>query len=295
MPERSNPNLARRLRLAAELRRLREQAGMTGQQVRARLGWPSSSKLSNIEHGTTGVKQADLERLLVLYGVSDEHQAGLFALAEESRDAGHPLVAGPSESDEQRRLLDAERDAASIWIWEPQIFPGLFQVPAYSRALMLPWARLFTLPRGETDRRIAARQLRQDVLNRIPPLELSVVIDESVLYRRIGGPAVMAEQLARMLAASELPGVDVRILPLDGEHVIGTGAFNYFRFRQIHDVPLHDLVTLDHLTGTSYADSEYETHQYAVAFESLRHDALDPGESRTLISRAAVATSNRGG
>jgi Domain of unknown function (DUF5753) len=239
------------------------------------------------------VKQVDLERLLALYGVPDEHRAGLFALAEESREAGPPLVAVPSESDEQRRLLDAERDAASIWIWEPQIFPGLFQVPAYSRALMLAWARLFTLPPGETDRRIAARQLRQGVLSRLPPLELSVVIDESVLYRRIGGPAVMAEQLARMVTASDLPGVDVRILSLDSDHVIGTGAFNYFKFKQIHDVPLHDLVTFDHLTGTSYADSDYETHKYAVAFESLRHDALDPGESRTLMSRAAAASVER--
>lgn len=56
---------------------------------------------------------------------------------------------------------------------------------------------------------------------------------------------------------------------------------------------LHDLVTLDHLTGTSYADSDYDTHQYAVAFESLLHDALDPGESRILISRAVTVSGER--
>ena len=70
MPERGSPNLARRRRLAAELRRLRELAGLTGDEATDRLGWPSSSKLSRIELGKTGLKQADLQSLLSLYDVT---------------------------------------------------------------------------------------------------------------------------------------------------------------------------------------------------------------------------------
>ncbi|MGI9005203.1 MAG: helix-turn-helix domain-containing protein [Streptosporangiaceae bacterium] len=288
MAKRGNPNLARRRRLATELRRLRELAGLTGQDVRHQLGWPSSSKLSRIEHGDSGIKPRDLEDLLTLYDVLAERRAELIALSEESQRDGVILPSDPADFDEQRRLLDAERDAESISLWEPQVFPGLFQIPAYSRALHQAWAQLFTLPPGGPDRRIEARQLRQAVLTRVPPPRLLVVIDESVLHRRIGEPTIMREQLAHVLTVSDLPSVDVRILPLIGSHVITNGAFNYFSFGPVHGVSQPDLVAIDHLAGTAFEDAADTAHRYAVAFESLRADALAEDESRALIVRAAA-------
>ncbi len=287
MPERGSPNLARRRRLAAELRRLREQAGLTGDQVTQSLGWPASSKLSRIEHGKTGLKQADLEGLLDLYGVTDSYRAELSALGEESRKAGPPQ-SGFRLPGQQAEFLAAERDAASVWIWEPQIVPGLFQIEEYSRALLQAWVDMFSLPPGEVERRVQARRLRQEVLRRQPSLELSAVLDESVLRRRLGDASVMHRQLQHIVMISELPGVEVRILPLDGDHLIGTGAFNYIRFRQIHAVPLHDLVAFEHLTGTGYVESDDETNQYRVAFESLLTRTLPPDESRALIGDLAA-------
>lgn len=288
MAKRGNPNLARRRLLATELRRMREQAVLTGQDVRQRLGWPSSSKLSRIEHGDSGVKRKDLEDLLDLYDVQAERRSELIALSEESQRDGVVLPTDPADFDEQRRLLDAERDAESIRLWEPQVFPGLFQIRAYSRALMVAWAQLFALPPGGPDRRVEARDLRQDVLKRMPAPQLYVVIDQSVLYRCIGDPAVMREQLAHVLTVSELPSVEVRVLPFSGRHVITTGAFNHFRFRPVHGVLQPDLVAVDHLAGTSYEDAEDTVHRYAVAFESLRADALGTDESRALIATAAA-------
>jgi transcriptional regulator with XRE-family HTH domain len=288
VPRRGNPNFARRLRLATELRRLREESGLTGQEVKEHLGWRSTSKLSRLEHGDTGVKPDDLKGLLDLYDVPAERRAELTALSEESQRAGVGLPTDPADFDEQRRLLDAERDADSISIWEPQVFPGLFQVRAYSRALTLAWRGLFALPPGGTDRRVEARQLRQMVLTRTPPPLVLAVIDESVLYRQVGEPDVMREQLTYLREVSELPSVDVRILPLAGEHVITTGAFNYFRFRPIHGVLQPDLVTTDYLAGTTYEDAEDVAHRYTVAFESLRAAALNEDESRALIVRATA-------
>src|SRR5690349_3179099 len=92
--ERGSPNLARRRRLAAELRRLREQAGLTGDEVASHLQWRSSSKLSRIEHGQTGLKPADLQGLLDLYEVAGDHRTQLMALAEESRKSGPAKAAG---------------------------------------------------------------------------------------------------------------------------------------------------------------------------------------------------------
>jgi transcriptional regulator with XRE-family HTH domain len=287
VPERGSPNLIRRRRLAAELRRLRERAGLTGDQVAELLRWPSSSKLSRIELGRTGLKQADLQNLLNLYDVTSEHREELTALAEESRKAGSIQAGSRRLPGEHVAFLDAEGDAESVWIWEPQIFPGLFQVEGYSRALFQAWVTMFSLPHGEVERRVETRRLRQEVLMRDPPIRLSAVIDESVLHRRFGDASVMRSQLKHVAALSELPHVEVRILPLSGDHLTGTGSFNYIRYRQIHDVPLNDVVAFEHFTSTYYIEAEDNTHKYSVAFESLTNNALAPEDSQALIGTVA--------
>ena len=287
MPERRNPNLARRRRLAAELRRLREREGITGEQATELLGWPHSSKLNRIELAKTGVKPADLLSLLDLYRVTSARRAELIALAEESRRSGAIRAPGMRIPGEQVAFLEAEADAESIWIWEPMVVPGLFQTESYSRALLQAWVSRFALPPGEVDRRVATRRLRQELLTRDPPPLVSAVIDESVLRRRIGAAPVMRAQLGRLAAISELPNVALRILPLDGEHMVGTGPFNYLKFRQLHEVPLGDIVMQENLTGMDDIEDEGDVHQYKVAFESLTSNALSPEQSRALI--AAVA------
>jgi len=287
VPERRSPNLARRRRLAAELRRLREREGITGEQATELLGWPHSSKLNRIELAKTGVKPADLLSLLDLYHVTSARRAELVALAEESRGSGAIRAPGMRIPGEQVAFLEAEADAESIGIWEPMVVPGLFQTEQYSRALLRAWVTRFALPAGEVDRRVAARRLRQEILTRDPPPQVSAVIDESVLRRRIGEPPVMREQLGHLVAISELPNISLRILPLDGEHMVATGPFNYLRFRQLHEVPLGDIVMYENLTGMDDIEDEGDVHQYKVAFESLTSGAFDPEQSRTLITAVA--------
>jgi transcriptional regulator with XRE-family HTH domain len=287
VPERRNPNLARRRRLAAELRRLREREGITGEQATELLGWPHSSKLNRIELAKTGLKPPDLLSLLDLYHVTSARRAELTALAEESRRSGAIQAPGMRIPGEQVAFLEAEADAESIGIWEPMVVPGLFQTEQYSRALLQAWVTRFALPAGEVDRRVAARRLRQEILTRDPPPQVSAVIDESVLRRRIGEPPVMREQLGHLVAISELPNIGLRILPLDGEHMVATGPFNYLRFRQLHEVPLGDIVMYENLTGMDDIEDEGDVHQYKVAFESLTSGALDPEQSRALITAVA--------
>jgi hypothetical protein len=94
----------------------------------------------------------------------------------------------------------------------------------------------------------------------------------------------MREQLEHLTALSELPDIDIRILPLGGEHLVGTGSFNYLRFRQIHRVSLNDYVVYEHLTGMDEAEDESDINQYKVVFESLMKSALRAGEARALIT-----------
>ena len=273
-------------RLAAELRRLREHAGLTGEEVSQRLGW-SGSKLSRIELHRIGVKQPDLRKLLAFYGVADSHRDELLALARESGKRGRAVraTAGfPQVAD----YVSAEAEAESVWNWEPQVIPGLLQTRDYARAVRQLWLGMFPGPPSETDRWAETRLLRQQVLTRDPPLQLSVVIDESVLRRRFGDRTVMREQLEHLVASAELPNVEVRIYPMDGDYPpVPTGPFSYMRFPEAHDVPLHDIVSVELLEGPYDIEDEDQTYRYRVAFEYLLERSLDPDQSRSLISTTA--------
>lgn len=286
MPDRGSPTVRGR-RLAAELRRLRERTGLTGEQVAERLGW-SGSKMSRIELHHSGVKEADLRKLLDLYGVGGGRREELLALAHESSRKDLLGVVAASFPPDYAAYINAEAEAQSVWNWDPQIVPGLLQTAEYARAVMRPWTAMFPGPPGETDRRIEARMLRQQLLTRDPPLELSVVIDESVLHRRFGDSSVMRGQLERLAEASELPNVEIRVYPLDRDTPpLTTGAFSYMQFLHVHDVPLQDMVSVEHLEGSYYLEDEEQTYRYRAAFEYLVRHSLDPAQSRALITSIA--------
>ena len=274
-------------RLAAELRRLRERTGLTGEEVSQRLGW-SGSKLSRIERHQIGVKQTDLRKLLDLYGVDETYRDELLALARESRQKGLQQRAA-ARFPQVATYVYAEAEAEAVWNWEPQIIPGLLQTRGYARAVTQLWLGMFPGPPSEIDRWVETRLLRQQVLTRDPPLQLSVVMDESVLRRKFGDETIMRQQLERLAEASDMPNVAVRIYPIDGDYPpLATGAFSYMQFPQVHDVPLHDIVSVEHLEGSYDLEDEEQTYKYRVAFEYLMRRSLDRAQSRSLMSAIAA-------
>jgi len=285
-PDRASQTIRRR-RLAAELRRLREHAELTGDQAAERLGW-SGSKISRIETNRIGVKRTDLSKLFDLYQIDAGHREELQALLRESSVSSwlDSLIAGFTA--EYVTYLYAEAEADAVWIWDPQIVPGLIQTDTYARHVLAGYQEMFTLPPGDAERRIEIRRRRQAQLSeRDPPLTVSVVIDESTLYRRFGDDAVMREQLLRLEELADLPHVTLRVLHLAGRHPIGTGAFSYLHFEPVHDVPLGDMVEVEHLTGALYLEDDEQTFRYRVTFESLTAMAAGRVQSRAMISAAA--------
>lgn len=285
MPDYGSPTIRGR-RLAAELRRLRERADLTGEEAAQRLGW-SGSKLSRIELHRSGVKPADLRNLLDLYGVDETRREELFALARESSEKTWLEKATANFPPEYAAYVHAEAEAQSVWNWEPQIVPGLLQTEEYARAMMRGWQSMFALPPSDVERRVQARVVRQQLLTRDPPLSLSVVMDESVLHRRFGDKTIMSQQLSRLIEAAELPNVDLRVLRLDGNHPTTTGTFYYLKFGQVHEVPLPDLVAIEHLMGNHYLEDDEDTYKFLVTFEALLARSLDPDKSRELIAKTA--------
>jgi transcriptional regulator with XRE-family HTH domain len=288
MPDLGGQSVRRR-RLAAELRRLRERTGLTGDQVADRLGW-SGSKISRIELNRIGVKLADLKKLLDLYGVSPAHRDELQALATESLGTGILEVPPSALTAELSSYINEETEAKSVWNWEPQIVPGLLQTGRYARAIIEGWTSVMPTPHQEVERRVEARLARQRLLTRDPPLELSAVVDESVLHRKIGDSSIMREQLEHLIEASRLPNVRLQVLAFGGEHPVGTGSFSYMQFTYRHEIPLNDIVNVEQLTRNYDVEQQVDILQYQLAFRRLSALALLPAESREVIAEIARQT-----
>lgn len=290
MPEPASPTVRRR-RLAAELRRLRERAELTGDQVAKRLKW-SASKLSRIENAHTAPRAAEIRKLLALYDVEGSYADDLLALAQEAARKGWWETFSSTLPPEYAALIGMEAEAKSALSWEPLIVPGLLQTAEYAREVTNGYLeQIDPVPPSETDRRVAARLARQQVLTRDNPLKLSAVLDQSVLQRRFGNPDVMRSQIKQLIELSERDSISLRILPLNGRHPIGTGSFALFQFGEVHDVTHQDVVYIENLTGGRYVEEEDEVFRYRRAFDRLSDLALDEQESREMLVRAREAWS----
>ena len=285
MPEPASPTVRRR-RLAAELRRLRERAEMTGDQVAKRLKW-SASKLSRIENAHTTPRAVEIRKLLALYDVEGSYADDLLALAREAAGKGWWETFSSTLPPEYAALIGMEAEARSALSWEPLIVPGLLQTGDYAREVTNGYLeRIDPVPPSETQRRVEARLTRQQVLIRDNPLRLSAVLDQSVLQRRFGNPNVMRSQIKRLIELSERDNISLRILPLDGRHPIGTGAFALLQFGEVHDVTYQDVVYIENLTGGRYVEEEDEVFRYRRAFDRLTDLALDEQKSREMLVAA---------
>jgi transcriptional regulator with XRE-family HTH domain len=276
----------RRRRLAAELRRLREHASLTGDQVAEHMGW-SASKVSRLENAHTPPRAPEIRKLLALYGAEDR-TADLLELAREAQTSkGWWESYSQTLSPEYATLIGLEAEATAAMSWAPMIVPGLLQTSDYAREVTNGYVEeIAPISPGETRRRVEARLARQQVLTRDNPLPLFAILDESVLFRRFGDRTVMQSQIKRLLDLSKRANISLRILPLDGPHPIGTGAFVLLQFDEVHDVTHRDVVYLEHLTGGRYVEEEEESFTYRRTFARLGDFALDEAKSREMIASA---------
>ncbi|MEV6987237.1 helix-turn-helix transcriptional regulator [Sphaerisporangium sp. NPDC051017] len=272
----------RRRRLASELRRLRERAQLTLEEVGERLGW-SATKLSRIETSRVGVTPKDVGLLLDLYGVGGSRKDSLLKLARDARKKGW-WQAYSDLSSEYAAYIGLEAEAASMCSFAPLVLPGLLQTEDYARAVVR--AGFVLASPGEVERRVEVRMARQAVLSQPTPLSLWTVVDESVIRRPVGGPEAVRAQLKQLIEVGSLPHVTIQVLPFTaGAHSGTSGAFEILEFPDRADP---DVVFLENLTDSLYVESETDVYRYRVAFDHLRARALDPDQSRYLITQTAT-------
>lgn len=273
----------RRRRLAAELRRLREDRDLTLDDVADRLKW-SASKLSRIENAKTGIKPPDVKRLLELYGVLGPAAEELLTLARDAERRGWWEGFSDALSGEYSAFIGLESEALAEAQWELTLIPGLLQTGAYARQTVLALQSIVGLPPGQVEARVEARLRRQAVLTRERPLELTVVLDESVLLRDFGGREIMREQLLHLVQVGRLPNVTVHVRPLTSPHLPpGVDSFQILRFGRT----FHDVVFADMLSRSVYFEEDLDTYHYGLAFDRLVEQSLNPDESAKMISNIA--------
>jgi transcriptional regulator with XRE-family HTH domain len=275
----------RRRRLAAELREIRETKGKSGEAVAAALRW-SPSKISRYERARTGLRPREVERLLDYYGITGPRRAHLLALAEDAAQKGWWEEFGDSLSEDYQQFIGLEHEATSIAIWHVVVVPGLLQTEAYARNIISSYSRVEPNPPGVIGRLVRVRMRRQQALNR-DGLQLSVVLDESVLTRRVGDESVMYEQLQRLAREAERPNLTLQILPLDAQQIAFGESFVIFGFGADDDAVLQDVVSAEHLRSGDTVQGEKETYLHRLAFQMLADAALDPVASRALVLETA--------
>jgi transcriptional regulator with XRE-family HTH domain len=195
----------RRRRLGAELRATRVSRNRSADRVAGALGW-SPSKLSWWELAQASPRSADLEELLDYYQVTGPRRDMLLGLARDAAQKGwwedEAIPAG------FQQVIALEHEATAIAIWRVGAVPGLLQTEAYARHLIAGYGQVDPIPPGQVDRLVRARLRRQDILARDVPPRLSVVLDESVLRRRVG------DARARCMPGTTTPNGDPRLDPV---------------------------------------------------------------------------------
>lgn len=271
-----------RRRLAAELRRLRTSTGKTAEDVGKRLGW-SKAKVSRYELAQSGLKPADVARLLDLYGVQGSHREQLLALAEEATHKGWWEAYSDVLTEGHLAFIGLEAEAVSLLEWQINVVPGLLQTEQYARQVLSAYDEVAVISPRAIQRRLETRLIRQQILTRDQPLKYVALLDESVLRRQRGDRSVMRAQLQRLADVSELRNVTIRVLPLQRNHGLAVGSFTILQFGNSDETSLHDVVSIDHLSNELYVEGDIHTHQFGLAFKHLSEGSLSPAESREMI------------
>jgi transcriptional regulator with XRE-family HTH domain len=271
----------RRRRLAAELREIRESKGKSGDAVATALKW-STSKISRYERAKTGLQPREVERLLDYYEITGPRRALLLALAEDAAQKGWWEEFADSLSADYRAFIGLEHEASSLAVYHVEVVPGLLQTAAYARHIISSYSRVEPITPGMIERLVKVRMRRQQVLDH-RSIQLSVVLDESVLQRRIGDDVVMHDQLQSLAREADRPNLTLHVLPLDARHPVFAESFVIFGFGSDNDAMLQDVVWMEHLKNDFSLEGEKETYLHRLAFELLVDAALDPVDSKALI------------
>ncbi|MFC0527213.1 helix-turn-helix domain-containing protein [Phytohabitans kaempferiae] len=274
--------------LGERMRMMREDRGLTLKYIASYLGVEFST-LARYERAEWPFRADHVAALLDVYGVFEEREREeLVALARNAWRVCHWQVAGVkdvgSAGINELPVIDPwwiQSRAEEVCVYAPVLVPPLVQSRDYAEALLR-----FTdphLPVTMADQKVRRLLERQMVLDAKPPVRLTVILDESMLSRRLGGAAVSVAQWEHLTRVVESrPHVMILVLPtVAAMHAGMEGGFTVCRMR----APFPPVALLDQLTGNAVLEAE-AAHRYDTAFDKLKDAALSRSESMALIKAA---------
>ncbi|MDC0765959.1 helix-turn-helix domain-containing protein [Streptomyces sp. HD] len=276
MALRSEPT-ARQMRLATELRRLRDAAGITGREAATALG-VSSAQISQIETGLAGVSEKRLRRMAANYACSDGALVDALVTMATDRTRGWWEDYQESLPTPYLDLAEVEYHASHRWDVDFLHIPGLLQTDDYARALFSYVNAEF--PQSEVDLRVEHRMRRRGIIERSDPIPYEAVIHEAALRIRVGDRSATRAQLTRILTLSEADHVSVRVIPFELDSFAGAGSAMVYVGGP---VPKLDTVVRDGPHGTAFVDAEAQLERFRTLFRRLERVSLDPERSRDFI------------
>jgi transcriptional regulator with XRE-family HTH domain len=277
--------LVQRRRLRTELRRARNGAQLTQDQVAKANDW-SLSKIIRIETGAVAISTNDLRALLDQYGVQDEaRRAELIELARGSRQTSWWNKYRGSISPQYLQFIEYEEAASVLRIYEPLVVPGLMQTQEYADAIIRRHADPST-PEDLKQIRLDIRLTRQQLLEQSSPPSVICVIDEAVVQRLVGEPNIALGQIDRIISLATRPNVSVEIVPFQsGLH---RGMLEAFVVAEFPDPEDSDVLFVETSRDTIISHDEAgEITGYLEVFENLKSISL--GRDATLSYMANLA------
>jgi transcriptional regulator with XRE-family HTH domain len=282
--QRSWPSVRLR-RLAAQLRELRADSGMTQEDVSERTGIDRST-LYRLEGAQQRPQRSTLIQLLDLYRVEEQGRGEMLTLLREAGQRGWLQQYRSELPEAYSDYIGFEDEARSILNYQSLLIPGLLQTEDYATALIHgTWPHA---PAHEVENRVSARMERQALLTREDPPRLWAIMDEAAVRRQVGGREIMRGQLARLCDAAAWPNVTVQVIPFDaGSHPGMDGAFVVLEFPDPAD---QSIVYTESAAGSLFLEEETDLRRYILMFEHLRAAALRPDESVSLLAEIAAET-----
>jgi transcriptional regulator with XRE-family HTH domain len=275
VPEVRSPTVRRR-ELGALLRGLRNEKGLTVEQVAERL-LCSPSKVSRMETGHGIATPRDIRDLCALYEVTDAAERDrMMRLARE----GKQQAWWQSYDLAYATFVGLEAEAVAISDFQSSVVPGLLQTADYAR--VGDEAHMPRLSPDQIELNIEAKLKRQSLLTQASPPTFATVLDEAVLHRAVGGLRVMRAQLDRLIEAARLPNVTVQVIPFAiGYHPALESNFNILDLQ----APVPSVVFVEGLIGSVYLERPDDLTRYREVFKRLQAIALSPKDTIDAITK----------
>lgn len=287
MAARPGPTVRQR-RLGSELRRLREGAKVSQRDAGEHIDG-GQGKLSKIETGRQNIRRLELLALLDLYRVEDQELRGaLVSLLRDSRKKGWWHQYSGALRADTLDMVSLEEECDRILHYCNMALPGLLQTEEYATALIGGLEP--HLADEQVEFYVQLRVQRQQILDRVDPPQFIGVLDEALLRRPVGGPAVMARQLQRLIDVSRRPKVVIQVVPLD--QAVYPGVYGSFRALFNSSPAALDAVEMTHWTGGLYVEEPEQVESYRLLFDEIRSSALSSRQSLDLVSQILAKFEN---